>query len=564
MVSRRELIGRMSVIALAATATDARGQTARRSASAGSALLSADVPGIQLPAGKHSVAANITVRADVMAMPGATIEIAAGKTLTLLGDFQAPVAPIFTGPGRVDMNASRAVAAYPEWWGAVRDNSAHDCLPALRACVAAHPVTLLGAADYFISDTWKIETSHRRIWGAGKNWGGPHQGTRIIVVSGDRDVVQLGFDTPPASVNDYLNSVDFRWMELTRSAPPKASADDGAAGLRMRFTLDCLVEAISADEHAIGYSVTGAVYTHLRDCHAFRSSPGDKSGPQRFWAFHLDGRTPAAFPGGNASLYITDCGASIGGTPGVPQSIGAYVQGSFADTYIQNFETSQIATGIKLDGKTGKPSIDQGRAGQANFHLLMPILDGYSAVGIELTNISPYAAIDIVDPYCGPAPGAFAGIFIHQARGLVTISGGQLHGWYDTVNGGNALGIFAQNAEGIGIIGTKVIGFRRPISFEQCRDFTIDAAINNPGERAAQPAISLLGCAHGQLRARIKGQAGAFPAGIDLRGGNHHLSIDAAGIDPACLGTGVAGRIIGRGDNIGLAPATIAISGLSG
>ncbi|WP_374146812.1 hypothetical protein [Sphingomonas sp. 28-63-12] len=551
----------MSVMALAATATEACGTGP---APPSDSMLASALPGITLPAGKHFVSSSMTVRADIQAMPGATIDIAAGKTLTLLGDFQAPLAPIFTGPGRVDMLGCRAPAAYPEWWGATRDDSAHDSLPALRACLAAHPVMLLGAADYFISDTWKIETSHRRIWGAGKNWGGPHQGTRIIVVSGDRDVVQLGFDTPPGSVGSYLQSVDLRWMELARSAPPKATADDGAAGLRIRFSFDCLIEGISADEHVIGYSITGAVYTHLRDCHAFRSSPGDKSGPPRFWAFHLDGRTPRAFPGGNASLYINDCGASTGGSPGVPQSIGAYLQGAFADSYIQNFETSQIATGIKVDGQTGKPGIDQGRAGQANLHLLMPILDGYSGAGIELTNISPYGAIDIVDPYCGPAPGAFAGIFIHQSRGLVTISGGQLHGWYDAINGGNALGIFAQNAEGIGISGTKVIGFRRPISFEQCRDFTIDAAINNPGEKAAQPAISLLGCAHGQLRSRIKGQTSAFPAGIDLRGGNHHLSIDAAGIDPACLGTGAIGRIVGRGDNAGMAPASIAVSGLVG
>lgn len=560
MVSRRELIGRMSAMAFVATATEA---CAQGSAGVTSPALAAKLPGITLPAGKHVVASNMTVRADVLLMPGATIEVAAGRTLTLLGDFQAPVGHIFTGPGRVDMTGSRAPAAYPEWWGAARNDSSRDSLPALRACVTAHPVTMLGAADYFISDTWKIDTPNRRIWGTGKNWGGANRGTRIIIVSNDRDVIQLGFDRPPATVNEYLHAVDLRWMELTRSAAPLASDRDTAAGLRIRFTFDCLVEGISADEHAVGYSITGAVYTHLRDCHAFRSSPSAKAGAQRFWAFHLDGRAPVAFLGGNASLYLNDCGASTGGAPGLRESIGAYLQGAFADTYIQNFETSTLATGIKVDGMVASLKGEQPRGGHANLHILMPIIDQCSTAGIELTNLSAYAAIDIVDPYVGPSPTALAAIFVHQSKGQVSITGGQLYGWFNADHGGNALGIYGQNAEGIGIHGTKVIGFRRPISFEQCRDFTIDAAINNPGEKAVQPAISLLGCAHGQVRSRIKGQAGAFPAGIDLRGGNRHLSIDAAGIDPGCLTAGLAGRIIGQRDNAGPGPNGITITGVA-
>lgn len=559
MVSRRQLIGRMSAAALAAPAAVALAQDTV----AGSGALASALPGITLAPGKHVVAANLTVRADVLVMPGATIEVAAGRTLTLLGDFQAPIGQVFTGPGRVDLNASRAAAAYPEWWGAARNDSSHDSLPALRACVAAHPVTLLGAADYFIGDTWKIDTPHRRIWGAGKNWGGPNQATRIVIVSGDKDCVQLGYDRAPAGgMFNHLQSVDLRWMELGRSAPPLATDGGTAAGLRVRYTFDCLVEGISANEHAVGFSIFGAVYTHMRDCHAFRSSPADKRGRASFWAFHLDGRRTVA-SGGNASLYLTDCGANMGGAHGVTDSIGAFLQGAFADTYIQNFETSQLATGIKVDGMARSLDPGTARMGHGNLHIFLPVIDGYAGSGIELYDLGAYAAIDIVDPYCGPAPSAFSGVFVHQSKGAVTITGGQLIGWYDTLNGGNALGVFGQNAEGIGIHGTKVIGFRRPISLEGCRDFTIDAAINNPGERAVQPAISLLDCAHGQVRSRIKGQAGAFPAGIDLRGGNHHLSIDAAAIDPACLGGGGQATIIGGRDNAGLRPASITVTGLA-
>lgn len=557
MVTRRQLIGRMSAAALAAPAA-----ALAQDSAGGTGALASRLPGITLPAGKHVVAANLTVRADILVMPGATIEVAAGRTLTLLGDFQAPIAQVFTGPGRIDMNASRSAAAYPEWWGAARNDSSRDSLPALRACVAAHPVTLLGAADYFIGDTWKIDTPHRRIWGAGKNWGGPNDATRIIVIGGDKDCVQLGFDKAPAGgMNNFLQSVDLRWMEFARSAAPRASADGGgAAGLRIRYTLDCVVEGISSDEHAVGFAVFGAVYTHLRDCHAFRSVAADRRGPASFWAFFLDGRATVA-TGGNASVYLIDCGASIGGNPGLNDSIGAYLQGAFGDTFLQNFETSQLATGIKVDGLARSLKPEVVRAGHGNLHVLMPIIDGYSNTAIELYDLGPYAAIDIVDPYCGPAPRAFAGIFVHQSRGVIGIAGGQVIGWYDTLNGGNGLGIFAQNALGIGINGTKVIGFRRPVSLEGCRDFTIDAAITNPGEKAGQAALSLLDCSHGLIRSRISGQAGAFPAGIDLRGGNHHLSIDATAIDRACLSGGEAGVVTGARDNSGLRPASISVTG---
>lgn len=546
MVSRRQLIGRMSAAALvgpaAALAQDSPG---------GAGALGSALPGITLSPGRHVVASNLTVRADVLVMPGATIEVTAGRTLTLLGDFQAPIGHVFTGPGRIDLNASRAAAAYPEWWGAARNDSSRDSLPALRACVAAHPVTLLGAADYFISDTWKIDTSHRRIWGAGKNWGGPNQATRIVVIGGEKDVVQLGFDRAPSGgINAFLNSVDFRWMELARSAAPVVREGDGAAGLRIRYTFDCLVEGVSADEHTIGFSIFGAVYTHMARCKAFRSV----SGGSRFWGFHLDGRRSIGLAGGNASLYLTDCGTATGGSPGLSESVGMFLQGGFADSFIENFETSGIAVGIRVDGMADKLDASVARTGHANLHITHPILDQTSATGIELTALSAYAAVDIVDPYIGPSPVALAAIFIHRCKGLVTIIGGQAIGWYNAVHGGNAIGVYGQDAEGIGLHGLKLVGFRRPLGFENCRDLTIDAMINNPGEPAAQAAITLLNCHHGQIRCRIKGLTGAFPNAVELRGGNHHLTIDTAGIDGSCL---KGAWIVGVNDNAAARPGLV-------
>ena len=152
---------------------------------AASAAALADSPnGIVLGPGDHPVGANITIKTDILLLPGARIVVAPGRTLTVLGDFSAPVAPVFTGPGRIDLNTSRAPAAHPEWWGAVTGDAAADCLPALAACLAAHPVMHLRAADYFISDTWAIERAFCRIIGSGFRGTLAGRGTRIIVTSG--------------------------------------------------------------------------------------------------------------------------------------------------------------------------------------------------------------------------------------------------------------------------------------------------------------------------------------------------------------------------------------------
>lgn len=558
MFTRRNIIQHTPITALALTPLQSMAQT--KSVAVDS--LAADLPGITLPAGRHVVASNLTVRADVFLMPGAIIDVAAGKTLTLLGDFRAPIGRVFTGQGRIDLNRSRATEAYPEWWGAGRDDSQIDSLPALQACVAAHPITILGAADYFISATWKIALPHRRIWGAGKYWHGPNQGTRIVVTNGQSDVIQIGFDTAPSAPNNYLQSIDIRWLEVSRSAAPEGRDAAAAAGMRIRFVLNCLIEGISASEHAIGFSLIGAVRSYIRDCQAFRSVSAVGEKKSNFWGFHLDGRTDIGLAGGNASLFLIDCNASLGGAPALSECIGAFVQGGFADSFLINFETSGVATGIVVDGMASTLGATQTKKGHANLHIAMPVIDGFSKAGIDISNVSQHGVIDITDPYIGSGIGTFAGIFLHDCKGMTTITGGQLVGWLDAENGGNAIGIYCLNAEGIGIEGTKLLGFRRPIGFDRCSDFTINAAINNPAQVASQAAIWLKDCSRAFIRTRIKGRTNAFPQGIYLRSGNTRLSIDCIGIDPKSIQGGASNCFQAEGVKSGVKIPSIAVTGL--
>jgi hypothetical protein len=521
--------------------------------------LTSSKSGVTLAPGQHDVLTDLLVRADVKVMPGATINIASGKVLTFLGDFQAPVGIVFTGGGRVDMNKCRAEAAYPEWWGAGRDNSGVDSLPALRACIAAHPTTHLGAADYFISAPLKIDISHRKIWGAGKYWHGPNQGTRIILTNAEQDVIIIGTEKQPASPNDYVQSVDIRWMEVIRSAPPAGSVNK-ACGVRISYVLYCVVEGISASEHAIGFSMCGAIYTFVRECYAFRSSRGTGTAAS-FWGFYFDGRRDIGLAGGNASLYVTDCGVSLGGAPGLTEGIGAFFQSGYADTYLTRFETAAIATGIKIDGvnrtMVGRPAY----GGHENLHIHLPIIDGYNGAGIEITNISEYALIDIVDPYLGAGAGGTAGLYMHECKGLTTVTGGQFIGTYNAEHGGNATGVTCVNVDGLTLEGTKLLGWKKPASFDRCQDFTLDMAINNPAQQASQAAISLKDCTRGSIKSRIKGQAGVFPQGVYLQGACSQLTIDCTAIDPNAIQGGVSNCFQSDGSRQ-LAKAGITVIGL--
>lgn len=555
MLNRRSLLEQLSLAGLAAGTAGLHGPAAGQpAASSSGSPLAQGLPGVVLQAGRHEVNANLTVRADVLAMPGATIHVAAGRTLTLLGDFQAPVGRVFTGEGRVDMNRGRAPAAHPEWWGAGRDDGAVDSLPALRACVAAHPVTLLGAGDYFIGDTWRIDLPHRRIWGAGSYWHGPNQGTRIVVTSATADAIRIGSARQPGAINDYLQSVDLRWLEASRSVAPRGEA----AGVRLAHVLHSQVEGVRASEHVAGFAVAGAVRTILRDCLAFRSLQGER----RFRGFHLDGRADIGLAGGNASVTLVDCNASVGGPPDLAESVGALLEGGFADTALHRFETGALATGIRIDGRRDAISAKQRRFGQANVHIVSPVLDGFSFAGIELTGGGSHAVVDILDAYCGLAPAALAGVHVHDWEGMVTLTGGQMIGWFNAVGGGDGRGVHAVNAAGLGLHGVKLLGCRRPVTLDRCRDFTIDVLVTNPDEPASSAALWVENCQRGSIRASVRGGRDAFHQGVYLRGANRALAVDCTGIDPASLRAGGERRLVTDGGLNALRGNAVTVTGL--
>jgi len=496
--------------------------------------------GIVLGPGIHQVAANITMKADVTVLPGGRIFIAADRTLTILGDFQAPIGPVFVGPGKVILGKGRTPAAYPEWWGAVPNDSSVDCLPALRACLAAHRIMLLGGGDYFISDTLVVERAYIRIWGAGYRSNGSNQGSRLVL-SGTGDVMHVGTVKKPPSVNGFPQGIDIRWIELARTGP----IDPLATGMRVSFVLFSHFESISAREHTTGFAISGAVRTYFRNCLAFRSFEGSGTGPHVFRGFDLDGQREIGLAGGNASVYLIDCNATIGGRPKLSEAVGMLLQGAVADSYIINFETSEVPVGIRIEGMAASLGAGRRRSGHADVHIQMPIIDQCATSGIEIKDTSDHCLIDIQDPYVALAPGALAAIFLSSVHGLSTITGGQLIGWVDADAGGNGIGFYALDSEGFEVAGTKLLGLRRPVTLVGCHDFVASIAINNPDQPGSQGAAWLRSCLRGTLNVRVKGRPGAFPQGIYLDGHeNEAILIEATGLDSGAIKGGALNRVV--------------------
>lgn len=510
--------------------------------------LQVPVAGTVLAAGDYAVDRDLVVAGDVLLLPGARIDVAAGCTLTFAGDFQAPAGLVFTGPGRIDLNRSRALAARPEWWGAKGDDPATDCLPALQAAIAAHGCVALVAADYHLSGTLRIALPNRRVEGMTGYASGRTTISRLMLTRADGDVVQVGPDRDPGGAGAFLPGIVLSLFELARSVPVANTGSlerGGPAGLRVQYATACRFENLTSMEHAAGYVLRGTVRSFFRNCSAYRSRPGAGGAGNGFVGFLFDGSADFGMAGGNASLYVDECVASTGGGARLARSIGAYLPGGFADIFLTRFEVASVTDGIVVDGLAGHSDGQRTRTGNVDLHIASPILDSVSHVGLTLSRLAPYALVDVVDPYVAPLPGSLAAIHVHDGGGMITITGGQLIGWVDADAGGSGIGVHAVNAGGLTVRGLKILGHRRPFGLTGCRDFDIDVAINNPGQKASQAAVQMAACDRGTVRARVTGGAGVFPQGVRLDGqANQHVAIDVTGVNPAAIAGGETNKLV--------------------
>ncbi len=439
-------------------------------------------------------------------------------------------------PGERFVRVWDEITGHPEWFGARPNDGDADCVDAIEACVALCPVTELAATDYFTRRTVHLQSNGRTLRGVGGFAEGPGRGTRIILhraapgIARD-DILLVGSRAPvavpgPAAVTDC----HIECLTLVRDGPctPHPSGDlvRYAAGLRAAFIFHCSFRQISSLESSVGFYIGGVVYTKLDDCYAVRLRPGTRAANDFAVGYYLDGHISFGYAGGNASLYLNRCAVSDQHPHHVAPT-GLVARGAFVDTFLDNFETARVDTGIaaSADGALGI-----GNTG--DLHIRSPVLDGCGRAGIDLDlGGTTGASIEIIDPYIyATATGGRFGIGIRDGAGLVTLTGGQIHG--DFADGSLRL----SRTRGVRIQGTKIHQAVRPIVAEASSGLIIEPQINNSSKWSPAFAITCHGVARSIIRPVVIGAGGpAFAGGVDLDNGCNHIAVDGSAIDPACF-----------------------------
>jgi hypothetical protein len=491
--------------------------------------------------GRYRIGSSLALRRGLSVAGGAgAIVVAPGATLTIAGPIIAPRQQIFDvqAGGKVVLDPALAGTGFPEWWG--------SGVAALEQCVRNCPVTSLAAADYQIERTWVIDTPYRSVIGAGLSDGyETGDGTRIICTNGSVDAVQVGTATQPRRGPSYfLRNVTLSGFAAMHGVPlrlPRRGDEKSApAAFRLRYLLNARLEDLAAWEPAVGFYCHGLVYTKVDDCKAFRSATrgGDNDFFRGFW---LDG-SPHVLAGGNASLYLDRCGVEMGGRPELVEATGFWLNGGFVDCFLNQPETSQVPTGIRVTGN-GRGASD---ASNINLHIVRAVIDQCSETALDIGATAATAMLEIVDLYAGLPASSKHGVHLHRGGGQVLFAGGQIVG-----NGGSTIGFHAEAQDGFELRGIKFLGLTRPLLINGCSDFLLEPWINSRGS-AGEPAITLAGtCVGGAIRPAIKGSLGAFAAGVWLDGRSHRrIDLSLARVDPAALREGGAGRLAINGTPI--------------
>ncbi len=423
----------------------------------------------------------------------------------------------------------------PEWFGATPNVGTADCAQAIEACVALCPVTQLGQADYFIRRTLVIDRSWRTVTGCGRYATDEGQGTRLILQGSapgvhDADVLLVGSRAKPLGNSDTypteVHLADFTLIRDAASAPhPSGDLRRYPAGLRAAYLMHCTFSGISSLDSSVGFYFGGLVYSKVDDCLAQRLRPGTGTGTDLAAGFFLDGTPEFGYSGGNASLYMDRC-IAIGQHARHVRPAGLIAQGAFVDSFIDRFESARIDSGMRF------VAAGAGGSGQTvDLHVRNPVLDGCGATGLELDLTGTQAAsVEIVDPYIYAAGGGgAAGIAVHGGGGLVTLTGGQVHG--DFRDGS----LLLRQTRGVRVQGLKLHEGSRPVVVADSGALVIEPQISNLSRATPSFAVTASNVYRSAIRPLVLGSAGRLGGGVALDARCNFTSVDTSAVDPGCF-----------------------------
>lgn len=423
----------------------------------------------------------------------------------------------------------------PEWFGVVPNSSGAAATNDVRiaACYALVPHTRFGPFDYWTTTTIKANINHHKISGCGEKYNDQFGAmTRIVCTSGSVDIMLIGPDAQPATINDMPQGIQVHDIFLARSVAPVISSN--CRGLLMRWVLNALAVNVKTDGNMIGIEAQGTVHCFQINCDAVRAVAGTGGGTDYFVGNYANGGGNIGAAGGNASLYIVDCtaGCNYGPLQSATGSIGFKADQGFTDVWYWNPETTNFYIAQGVFGN------DSGALVFSNVDFMIdhPIHDQFKYCGLYITDVASAGSVEIEKPYFGPTNGARACYWVNSSEGAVMLRGGQF------IMGGAPLtqAILLATGRGCSVLDYPVIvehGNTYPVcGLGDISDAKIEVFGKNPTVSAGA-LVQLAGtCAAVIVEPMASGKAAAFQYGIQVVGaGDARCEYRVSGLNSACL-----------------------------
>jgi hypothetical protein len=263
---------------------------------------------LHIPAGVYSIAANLTVPANIHLKleKGAVFSIATGKTLTINGGLEAGLYQIFscTGTGKVVFGDGSIDAALPEWWGAAPDGTT-NCTAALRAAAVAHNHVHLGIGTYLVNKAIYIDHDDFTLTGSG-------YGTLLKLADGSTDTdhvpnknVWAIVVVNTSTVTDgsvRLNRFHCRDLRLDHNAANQTNGSEqfGAGPFIVRMVDEVVLDNVHVlNACSTGFSLVNCSKMKLNNCSVYNVEWGGAGN-----GFNLGSTSP--YPNGS-EVIMTGC-----------------------------------------------------------------------------------------------------------------------------------------------------------------------------------------------------------------------------------------------------------------
>ncbi len=499
-----------------------------------------------------SISSNTTVPATVQLIVenGALFTIDTGVTLTIEGPFQAGVYQIFDCVGTGEVVFTNQLTGYPEWWGAVINDSGADCTAAINAAIVALPITQFQSADYYIADTIYLTTNGRTL--QGNAWGylaGTGTQTRICMADATKTLMYVGQLSDPGSIGGGLagttvNQISFvRTVALTLGSTP-------IYGVVVKWTLFTYFSKVNSWDSQYGFYMGATCRTYFTDCYSARTLAASNAGTltDEFVGYYLDGAISFGAAGGNASTYFADSTAGCG-VPALTtsNSRGFLLATAGADTFINRCEVTTCSIGVEIVGSAGGA---KAQSGDADIHVNEVIVDGFTQWGLHILDLSVYAAIDVSNSYFAPGSGAAAtaGIGIVDCAGPVSLVNNQVIGWPTAL-----LGLFIDSSIMVSsvnnIYNACTNGAILLTSAQGCR---IEDTCNGAANPSTNAAVTLTTSSNRNYIAPIiNGGANVWATGVNLSGStNTYNEVNCTAMVPTSITGGSANKLVINGVQI--------------